>query len=353
MIKFIILFFISILFFNHAFAQDITTEVQEPGKYFYPAYKGGKYGYINQTGQWMIVPKYDWCGYFYDGYAVAKDTGKFGIINVNGEWLSPPAFDTIKHFNEGYAAFGSLNNEGKLYWDMIDTTAHFMNFKVPALSNLTSMCNGITIGTEEGFIGFYFLNPKGERVFEAKDFYLDENKVPDFSEGMLHVHLPDGTSTFIDTTGQLWGKGNYEDCGDFHEGMSWYRDNLKYGYINWLGEKVIAPTYDSTGDFSEGIALVKTKMIFNSNAMRIEGGVVGYIDREGKPVTPAIYEAGSAFTDSLALVKYKGKYGFIDTKGNTAIDFIYNDAFPFMRGLAFVRQDNHWMYINTKGKKVF
>ncbi len=324
-----------------------------PGHFFHPAFEKGKYGYINSTGQWVINPKFEWCDYFYEGKAIAKEKGKYGFIDVKGEWIVKPTYDTVKHYSEGFAAVAAKSEEGRLYWELLDTTGRQLNLKVPALSNITSVKNGRAIGTEDGFMNFYFFNKKGDTAFSARGFYLDENRISDFSEGLLHVYFGEYRSTFIDTSGKNWGKGDYDLCGDFHDGMAWVQSELKYGYINTSGKLTIASQYDSVGDFSEGIALVKLKMKIEPNEMQLKDGVAGYIDKEGKTITPPIYTAGTGFNDGLAFVKYKGLYGFIDTDGKVVIDYQYETGFNFFRGLAYVKKDNHWEYINTKGNKVF
>ena len=324
-----------------------------PGHFFYPAIENGKYGFINSTGQWVIKPQYDWCDYFYDGKAIAKEKGKYGFIDVNGEWMAKPIYDTVKHFSEGFAGVGRLSNEERMYWDIIDTAGKYLEIKVSALSNISNFYNGRAIGTEDGFLSFHFFNSKGESAFEIKDFYLDENRISDYSEGLLHVFFGEYRSTFIDTAGNNWGKGDFESCGNFSDGLCWFQESTLFGYFNSSGEIIIPAVYDSTGNFSEGIALVKVKMKYEPNTMKMIDGFVQYIDKEGKKIVPPIYTSGTEFSDGYAMVKYNGMYGFIDKEGKVAIDYQYESGFNFFRGLAYVKKENHWEYINTKGKRVF
>ncbi len=324
-----------------------------PGHFFYPAFEKGKYGYINSTGQWTISPKFEWCDYFYEGKAIAKEKGKYGFIDVKGEWFIKPTYDTIKHYSEGLAAVASRNEEGSLNWDFIDSLGTHLNLKVPALSNVTSFYDGRAIGTEDGFLNFFFFSKKGSVAFEANGFYMDENRITDYSEGLLHVYTGEGRSTFIDTSGTIWGNGEFENCGDFHSGMAWFQSNTKYGFINKKGEVVIPAEYDSVGNFSDGIALVKVNMKYDANEMKMKDGVIEYLDKEGKKITTAIYSEGTSFSDGYAFVKFNGLYGFINMDGNVDIDYQFEKGQNFFRGLAYVKKDNHWEYINTKGNKVF
>lgn len=343
------------LFLVFYFLNLIETNAQHfvPGQFFYPVIEKEKYGYINSTGQWMINPKFEWCDYFYEGRAIAKEKGKYGFINIKGEWITKHDYDTVKHFSEGLAPVGEISEDGNLYWEYIDTAGIKLNLKVPALANLTNFNNGRASALEAGILNFFFFKKNGEIAFEMKDFYLDENRMAAFSEGLLHVYHSDGRSTFIDTLGRNWGFGDFENCGDFHNGMAWFQSNTRYGFINYKGQIIVPAEYDSVGDYSDGIALVKVKMTYDAETIKMKGGIVQYIDKEGKKITPPIYSAGSSFNDGFAFVKFNGKYGFIDKEGKVVIDYQFEDGSNFFRGLAFVKKENHWEYINTNGNKVF
>ena len=138
-----------------------------PGNYFYPAFEKGKYGYINNTGQWIIKPAFESCDYFYEGKAIAKEKDKYGFIDLKGEWITKPKYDSVKHFSEGFAAVATYNEDRHLIWDFIDTTGNHLDIKVPALSSLANFHTGMSIGTEDGFLGCHFFNTKGEIAFEA------------------------------------------------------------------------------------------------------------------------------------------------------------------------------------------
>lgn len=47
----------------------------------------GKWGYINESQQWVIPAKYDDAKEFQGGRAAAKMNGKWGFINKRGDWL--------------------------------------------------------------------------------------------------------------------------------------------------------------------------------------------------------------------------------------------------------------------------
>jgi len=85
------------------FSEDIAA-VNEGGDWFG---MGGKWGYINFAGEYVILPQYTYADRFHGGYAVASTNGhwselgaffygaQFGIINKKGEFVVLPKWRTI------------------------------------------------------------------------------------------------------------------------------------------------------------------------------------------------------------------------------------------------------------------
>ena len=84
-----------------------------------------------------------------------------------------------------------------------------------------------------------------------------------------------------------WALYNVKGNGDFHEGLSAYRDpsSSLYGYMDNRGKIVIPAQYDRVGDFNGGVAVIETST------------GQGLIDRSGKVLLPPHYKS----------VKKKGK----------------------------------------------
>ncbi len=74
------------------------------------AMNGGKYGLLNNKGQWVIPAEYDSIENMSEGLIGAKKDGKWGFINDKNEWVIAPAYDQIyRDFKNGYAIV--LNND--------------------------------------------------------------------------------------------------------------------------------------------------------------------------------------------------------------------------------------------------
>ena len=67
------------------------------------------------------------------------------------------------------------------------------------------------------------------------------------------------------------------------------------------------------------------------------------------PVT-AKYEEAKAFSDSLALVKFDGKYGYVDMDGKEVIAMEFDKATSFSDGVARVSKQGREFFINKEGK---
>jgi hypothetical protein len=67
----------------------------------------------------------------------------------------------------------------------------------------------------------------------------------------------------------------YADVGDFHDGLAYFEEGGKYGFINKKGDVVIKAQYDSVEAFDKGLARV------------INGTEAKLIDVQGKVVADA------------------------------------------------------------------
>lgn len=55
----------------------------------------GKVGFIDNTGTWVIEPKYEVAHRFKNGFARVRINDKWGIIDKNGDWFVEPKYDQI------------------------------------------------------------------------------------------------------------------------------------------------------------------------------------------------------------------------------------------------------------------
>ncbi|HCE43623.1 MAG TPA: hypothetical protein DET40_08750 [Lentisphaeria bacterium] len=235
---------------------------------------------------------------------------------------------------------------------------------------------------KEGLLGFCskedkwgFIDKTGAVVIKP-----EFDQIRNFSEGYAKVKL-NGKWGYIDKSGKIVIEPQFDNAGEFHEGMAQVKINNAWGYIDKSGEIIIKPTFTyAAGNFSEGLAVAndgdkfgfidKTgKWIITPN-FDLAGGAGdfheglcdfsipfkgwGYFDKTGKAVIKPIFEEAGLFVSGLARVKINKKLGFIDKQGEIVIEAKYADAGHFSEGLASVRLEPNgkWGYIDETGKLI-
>jgi hypothetical protein len=166
----------------------------------------------------------------------------------------------------------------------------------------------------------------------------------------------------------------YDYVGDFSEGLAVVRTGDKYGYISNTGYKVVPLIYDDAKDFKEGRANVYIKKVFSKKEW-------GYINKAGIEIIPTEFKNSANFSDGIAVIKDKiidkngnelreiqgfdyigdfnyglapvkkdDKYGFIDKFGNVQIRFQFDYTGGFNKyGVALVKKEDKYYYINNNG----
>ncbi len=181
--------------------------------------KGNIYGVIDKEGMWKVRPKYDDISDFSRGLAAVCLNGKKGFIDINGNVVIPLVWDTVTSFGTGGLAFARAN--------------------YPMVSCM--------------------IDASGKQQLMLP---LECQYARSFSENMLAAKGEQG-----------------------------------WGYIDREGKWVIAPEYDEIGDFSDGVAPV------------CKGEKWSFIDSEGKEVMDVegclhISDKGLAYT-SDAIYDYR------------------------------------------------
>jgi hypothetical protein len=115
----------------------------------------------------------------------------------------------------------------------------------------------------------------------------------------------------------------------------------KWGFVSEYGKLVITPQFDDAGDFYEGLAPIKVK------------DKQGFINQKGNIVIKPKYDNVFNFSEGLAIIVLNKKYGFITKKGIIAIPAQYDGALSFKNGFGAVKVNDKWGYIDKNGKLLF
>ncbi len=252
----------------------------------------GKFGYIDQTGKFVIPAQYDAASRFVRGIASVSINGKWGLINKAGETVLAPRYESL-HMGDGeLIAFRSAKHE---QFGFVDRT------------------------------GKVIIQPQ----YDATAGFMDGSAVV----------VVDSKHGIIDKTGKYTIEPQFEFLeARASEGLRLAKKDGRYGFIDSSGTFIIEPRFVRAISFSEGLAAAS------------DGRVIGFIDRTGKyTITPQFQEV-HAFSDGFALARLGGKWGFIDHNGVFLVQPIYEEAFPFSEGLAGVKERGRWGCIDRTGK---
>ena len=211
---------------------------------------------------------------------------------------------------------------------------------------LNSFHDSLACVLRDGKYGY--INLKGEEVIPCIYTYAQ-----DFSNGVACVTI-NGNEYFIDTKGKTTSP-KYSSTKQ-KQSLILKQHNKKYGYVDSIGNVVIPYKYDGAKDFSEGLAAVR-------NITYIDGAEVfsaiddevdwGFINEKGKIVIPFKYslpkDERALFSEGVVIVKKSGRFGYIDREGKQITPCKYTVARPFSNGVAYVERDGYKGYIDKNG----
>lgn len=300
-------------------------------------YENGKWGFINKAGAVVISPDYEEVQDFVNGLSIVKKGGKWGVINKNGKSVHECEYESISGFDSGVAYAEKNNNSfylystGKstqlpntkyIYFPFSDGLARIQNVKTgewgytdpkgiiaieAEFASASDFKNGHAVVTSKG--KSYVINKKGD--MKAAPFMLDENVVV-FSNGSGYIKGNDGMLQFFDKTFDVKPQ-KYLEIREFSSNVAkTKRQDGKVVIINEKGEPfMLLSQYDDAGDFSEGLAWVK------------RNGKYGYVDITGKLVIDTLFTYASDFRSEYAYVAKGARQGVIKLAKT-------NDTFPMI-----------------------
>lgn len=229
--------------------------------------KNQKYGFLNEVGKVVILPKYDQVGNFSDGLAIVFDAQKqkVGFIDKTGKLVIPFQYDPVgDEFYKGVVAVAKNDKVG-------------------------------------------LIDKKGNIII---DFQYDDFG---FFDGSLLVAKKGGKYGVLDREEKTIIDFEYDFIGNFDDGLAIVEKEGKYGVVSDRGQVIVVPQYSRVDEFKDGVAFVDIK---DDN-----GHKMGYIDRTGKIILPLDhYVFVKEFVDGKAKVRLGNDIYYIDKKGNRLSD---------------------------------
>ena len=344
----------------------------------------GKVGMLKANGEDFIPVKYDSLGMYSDNMLVAKVGDKYGFLNEEGKESVPFVYSQAHNYSEGLAAV--VDEHGKfLFIDKLGNIA----IKPKEYDRVDDFQNGTCKVYRKDKV--WEIDREGKKVKDSKKKVevgnVDENKSNDdmYVENSENVSDTNtvydkdlaSTPTVISTSqpnniqlSQDFSSNisKYDAVlGNFSDGLLPVTKNKKLGYINAEGEEVIPctkkyyiePGMDDGivkyGSFHDGLAQVYS-FEGESGAIEFQGAKnikIGYMNKLGETVIPAIYDYADDFSEGKAYVRSNDFQGFIDTTGKRLFQCKQSPADMFFSdGLVLISDydDGKYIFYNSEGK---
>jgi WG containing repeat len=263
----------------------------------------GRWGYINPGGTFVIQPQFGWAEDFSEGLALVtsrpadqywkKDT-LFGFINTSGEYVIAPRFNWALSFSEGLApvCIGLCRNED-LSQARIGYIDHKGNYVLPArYGSGGAFSEGLASASAYSGIGppVGFINKSGRFVIEPRYRWTH-----DFSGGLAATD-----QGFVNHAGDVViAKQSASMWGDFSGGWAPILENRRIVYVDTTGKIILKTQYEAAGPFAEDLAPACASNCGPSGS----GRNWGYINKGGQfAIKPRFDYKPKPFKNGLALV---------------------------------------------------
>jgi len=311
----------------------------------YPTYihavGGKKWGYINETGKYVIKPIYSFAETFQGNRAVIKFGELFGVINENGDYIIEPKYEHIESYQEKRAIVTS--SEGKYVVDengltLTKITFPFISSYHESVAVVGSMVNEVLL--------YGYLDLNGDIVIPMK-----YQKAYDFN--MDKALVKDEKYQLINKEGKVIQTYLYSYVGNYANNRLVFKLQDKCGYIDENGKIIIKPQYEYCQSFIDENAIINEKDELNDT--------YGLINLEGEEIFKPIYHhiirlGNNRFALGKAKVKTKpylgNLYALGNDKGEILTDFKFNSIEPYHHHLASVNQDGYTFFIDLDGEVV-
>lgn len=319
---------------------------------FFPISINNNWGFMNQAGDIIVWPQFDWCEEPYDGLARVVINNKTGFINTQGNAAIAPMPLKIDRFSEGFAivhgpkGVGFIDRRGKLVIEA--KFAQALRFSEGfAAVRIDDRC-GFIDTRGQVVIPLKFKSVRsfhdGYAAFEASDEKKESQQNDKQDDPKTDTDAPRSALGYIDKRGQVVFTNRstkISDMGDFREGYARVKVGDKWGYISKDFRIRIEPRFDDARDFCESVAAVKLNDRW------------GYIDEAGNVIITPRYDWAHDLHDGSALVRVKDLFGYTDRVGGWRAQPQFDYAEPYRLKLARAKAAPSFGYIGLNNNVVF
>lgn len=317
-----------------------------------------KWGYINESGEFIIKPRYDFVNSFTaKGIAVVannlKDSMTSGIYSVcfidkAGKVVIGPYDSDIPEFENGYAVIHEKSKGSKL----IDEEGKIV---LQSKYRIEGVSEGIIKISEQSSLDsrYGYMNMKGNIIIPP-EFVQAES----FQDGTAWIQKDTDTCQLLDVHGNVLLSTDYfaiyQTRGD--KGILPYKDKVKdkYGYKTFDGTIMIGPMYAEAQNFFDGLAVVSVATGEYETKQAL-------INLSGEYVLKPEYSSITSIGQGLFAVTKSGfsswfasyyPSAIFDNKGKQLSDYCYYGIEPFSGDYTSACSDTQTFFIDKTAKIV-
>lgn len=271
--------------------------------------KSNKYGYINKFNELIIPFKFEYALNFENSIAIVKNTQGYSLIDKNGIQISE-IYREISKFNHGLATVerkqcGLINSSGKIV--------------VPLLYEiLWSVDSEHAVGLRNNKWFMIKINENLLIELEYDDIYPNNNS--------LYIVVLNNKWGLLDNECHEVVTPQYDYIEQFSEGLSLVTLNKKSGFINQLGEIVIDLSFDRALSFQNEKAIV---------SIDGEWAIINKLGHFIIKLSPGVIEESGSI-DGFPIINIGGKKGIIDFDGNILTQIKYDEIDQLIKHDRFV-----------------
>lgn len=310
----------------------------------------GKYGYLSPSGDWAIDPKFEELGPFSDGLASFAVGDKVGFIDEQGKEAISPSFDILERVGCWIHQFGDglagVRLDGRSCY--IDRSGKVrLSFEGSVVLWWFAKGQSLISSSLDGFRAIFPDGRMGPKIDVCDIPYFqprDWNCIP------CLIRLPDGEINAAATNwkGEVVFPPTYLELGEFQNVLATFKveDGGLVGLVRIDETVVKQPTFLSVSYFNEGLA-----------PAAIERKKVGFINELGEFVLAPDFQQAVPFSDGLACVTVKNgrprNKGFINARGEMVIEPRFRRETSFVNGYAQVEFEDQFAVIDKTGKIIW
>lgn len=308
-------------------------------------FPGGLCGAVRRDGTVAVQPQYDWVGIFSENRAAVRVGGLYGFVDDEGREIVKPQYHIVDDYKFGFAQVdvdgksGLIDRDGKM---VVAPKYGFIRAIAPDRFSVSERreLGGMIGGEDFSNTRVAFTPPGGVSVTGLFLGHANSiaTEIIDISGQRVEPPVPplaakfdkDDPSIRWEQSEKLWGlartdgswliEPQFQQAGSLIDGLARVTVGSKVGFIDRIGNFVIAPVFDNAREFKSGVGRTSA----------VQDGIAGVIDKTGawvfrtdyQQIHPAIvFDKNQAAEPPFGWhFKKAERWGLLDLDGGVVLD---------------------------------